>query len=252
MFLVSYNPESRLASLSVEVKTVWAIGFSFWILVLTSGMEQVLVFLLLLLLGFYGNIKISAILNYLRLFLPVFSIIFLLHLFYHSGEIIFQIWFLKATQSGLKAGVFNLARFINFIMLALCFFNWTSPEELAGKLSSGFGLARAKFFQELALVFFIAMRFLPVLSKERTTVKMAMNARGADFKKGFIHKIKMETKLTLPLFARVIRQSDDVAAAISLKGYNGVYFTGAKKSLKAMDLFLIGLAIGVTIILIIL
>ena len=250
MSFIKYNPESKMASLSIEVKIIWAIGLAIWILLIGSGIGQLVLLLFLFGLALYGGLKLSGIFRYLRLFIPVFGIIFLLHLFYHQGNALFQLWFLKATDTGFNAGLFNILRFINFILMAICFFSWTSPVEFASKLASGFGLCKKRFFQELALVFFIAMRFMPVLTRERSTVRMAMIARGADFKGGLSKRIKMETRLLLPLFSRVIRQSDDVAAAISIKGYNDVYFAGSKISLTGKDICLIVLSILLTVILV--
>ncbi len=252
MVLIKYNPAGKLTSLSAETKIIWAIGFSIWILLLGSGTGQLILSLILLGFAFYGGLRLFDILRYVRLFMPVFMIVFLLHLFYHSGDILFRLWFLQATDTGLKAGLFNVLRFINFIIMAICFFNWTSPVEFAGKLSSGFGLKRIRFFQDLALVFFITMRFIPVLTQERNIVKMAMIARGANFKGGLINRLRMETRLLLPLFSRVIRQSDDVALAISVKGHNGVYFTGNRQSLRGTDIILIIITVSITVILIVL
>jgi len=252
MVIINYNPASKLTSLSTETKIIWAVGFSIWMLLINSGTGQLILSLVLSGFAFYGGSKLSDILRYIRIFLPVFVIVFILHLFYHSGDMLFGLWFLQATDTGLKAGLFNVLRFVNFIMVAACFFNWTSPVEFAGKLSSGFGFKRIRFFQDMALVFFIAMRFIPVLTQEREIVRMAMIARGADFKSGLINRLKMETRLLLPLFSRVIRQSDDVAAAISIKGYKGVYFAGNQISLRGIDYILIILMVSITIVLIIL
>lgn len=245
MKVFRYNQDSKLASIATEVKVVWAVGISIGILLSYAGVVQLVLVSILLSATIYTGVRLPDLADYLKLFLPIFVIIFLLHLFYHQGTTILQIWFLKATDRGLQAGLFNLLRFINFILVAICFFSSTSAVEFAqsimksGKLASVFGLVKKRFIQDVALTFFIALRFMPVLARETNTVRMAMVARGADFKHGFINRMKTNFKLILPLFSRVLRQSDDVAAALSLKSNKGEYFVIDKKSLKRRDILLI-------------
>jgi energy-coupling factor transport system permease protein len=204
----------------------------------------------LLSLAFLGELKARYIFKYLKLFWPIFLIIFLLHLFYHDGTIFFNFWFLEATDNGFQAGTFNLLRFLNFMLVAICFFSWTSPLDISGKFANCMGLSNRKFFQDLALVFFIAMRFMPVLVKERETVRMAMKARGADFGRGYIKRIRMNLRLLLPIFSRVVGQTDDVASTLALKGHDGVYIAGGKAKSRWYDLplMIIGILLTVAVI----
>lgn len=258
MKIFRYNPDSRLASVTAEVKVVWAVAISIGILLSNSGVVQLVLSSVLLGLAVYAGVRLFDLTGYLRLFLPIFVIIFLLHLFYQPGATILQIWFLKATDKGLIAGLFNLLRFINFILLAVCFFSTTSPVEViqsifkSGKQTSGFGLVKKRFFKDMALTFFIALRFMPVLTRETRTVRMAMISRGADFKQGLINKIKTNSKLILPLFSRVLNQSDDVATALALKGCKGEYFAISRKTLKGRDVLLIIMALVLMCILVLL
>jgi len=251
MIALNFNPQSRLSKLATEVKLIAAICLSILILVINATLIQLILLLLVTAAALYGNIKLIDIINYIRIFLPVFAIIFVINLFYYDGRIIFSIWYLKATYEGLYAGFFNLIRFINLLIVAFCFFTWTSPLELSSRLTETFGSSRTRFFQELAMVFFIAMRFLPVLTRERATVKLAMQARGARFDGGLLRRIRMNTKLLLPLFSRTLGQVDDVAMALALKSYGDTYFAPAKSVLKLADLLMIIAMIILTIALLI-
>jgi len=245
MISLKYIPDSKMASIAIEVKLVWFICISIMILFSHLIQVQVILFLALLCLAYYGGLNPGQIVSYLKLFWPVFLIVFLLHLFYHDGQVLFSIWLLKATAQGLRAGFLNLFRFINFLGAAICLLSWISPQEMAAKLFTGFGLSKRKFFQEITLIFFIAMRFMPVLIKEREIVILAMKARGADFGGGLVNRIKLNSKLMLPLFSRIIGQTDDVASALALKGYAGVYFTSPKTKLRRWDFYL--LLIGIVL-----
>lgn len=236
-----------MSFLATEVKLIWAICLSITLLTIASLNVQLLLMLFLLVISFFGNIKLKDIFNYAKVFLPIFIIIFLINLFYYTGDVFFKVWFLRATDAGLHAALFNLIRLINFLLVTMCFFTWTSPLELASKITSVFGVSRARFFQELAMVFFIAVRFLPFLLRERDTVKLAMRARGAKFEGGLVRRIKMNSKLVLPLFSRVIGQIDDVVAALALKSNGDTFFAPAKSGLKFTDTLLIIAAIFLTV-----
>jgi energy-coupling factor transporter transmembrane protein EcfT len=75
--------------------------------------------------------------------------------------------------------------------------------------------------------------------------------RGADFCGSLVSRIRMNLRMMLPLFSRVIRQADDVASAISLKGYQGTYLVGKNPSIKISDLLLILAAVCISILLVI-
>ncbi len=258
MKFFGYNPGSRLALVTADVKVVWALGISIGILLSDSGVVQLALGSILLGITFYAGMNLIELAGYLKLFLPVFLIIFLLHLFYQPGGTILQVWFLEATDKGLKAGLFNLLRFINFILLAICFFSTTSPVEFIqsifrlSKPISGSGPVKKRFFKDMVLTFFVALRFVPVLTQETRIVKMAMISRGADFRHGLVNKIKTNFMLILPLFLRVLNQSNDVAAALALKGYRGEYLAINRNSLKGRDILLIIIALILTCILVLL
>ena len=73
-----------------------------------------------------------------------------------------------------------------------------------------------------------------------------MMARGADFGGGPIKRLRSEASLLLPLFVRVMRQADDVAAAIALRQHKGAYFLASAPRLRASDYVLSVLPMGIT------
>jgi len=241
---LSYIPRNRYAGIADETKLILSICISIIILMSYLIETQIILFTVLLSISITGGLRFGFVLEYMRLFLPIVAFIFLLHLFYHDGESIFKIWILTATDYGLYSALMNLMRFINFILIAICFFSFSSPLNISSKLATGFGLARSRFFQELALVFFIALRFLPVLIRERESLKLAMRARGCNFSGSFISRLKNNVKLIFPLILRVVGQTDDVAIALALKGDGNTYFVPEKLRLKMADISLIALGIA--------
>jgi energy-coupling factor transport system permease protein len=252
MLLFEYNPKGKLAPISVEVKFVWAISLSIGILFCQMTFAQLVLALILTCLLLATGLKPILLIKYGKLLWPAFLIIFCIHLFYHKGDILFKFWLLKATDTGLKAGIFNLIRFFNFSLLAVAFIQNVSPIEFSRRLSWFMGLLKLRYLSDLSLIFFIALRFMPVIASEIGSVKMAMIARGANFRSGLKHRMMLNLKLLLPLLSRVIRQSDEVASAISLKSHNGRYFIGQKPVIKIADLtsMLISISIAVFMIII--
>ena len=150
MIALKYITDSKLSNVAVEVKLVWFVCLSVIILFVNSTSTQAILFLALLSLAFIGGIKLPYILSILKIFWPIFLVVFVLHLFYHDGRILFQLWMFKATDSGIRAGIFNLVRFMNFIIIAICLLSWTSPQEIAGKVFGGFGGEVAALINEQA------------------------------------------------------------------------------------------------------
>jgi len=238
MIALSYNPQSRFAIIADETKLMWLVCLSIIILFLAQIPAQLIILAALIILAISGEIKFGHILGYIKLFVPIVLLIFMFHLFYHDGRVLFKIWMLSATDTGMKAGLLNLLRFLNFLLITICFFSWSSPLNLATKLATCFGLAKGRFFQDLALAFFIALRFLPVLIRERETLKLAMRARGMNLQGSLKNHLQANIKIMLPLIARVIGQTDDVACAIALKGNGNIYFVPERTRLNMIDIIL--------------
>jgi len=247
---LAFDPSGKFAKIEPEAKIIWVIGFAIAILAVNSSWSQLAMLLVLVLFAIYGGSSLRQMIDYFKIFIPILLIIFGLHLFYHSGEVLFRIWILRATRAGLRAGVFNTIRFINFMLLAACFFKWTSPVALAKRLASGFGLVRSQRLQEIGLVFFIAMRFVPVLIRERSLLALAMMARGSDLRAGVRRRIAANIKMTLPLFSRVIGQTEDVAVALALKSSGGTFFNRRARPLSSHDFLFAatGLALAAAVI----
>jgi energy-coupling factor transporter transmembrane protein EcfT len=208
------------------------------ILFCRSTMIQLVLVILLGLSGFiWGRIP-AEFRKFIYFGLPTLLIIFLIHLFYHQGESLFKVWFFNATVEGLKAGILISLRFLNFGLVAILMLSGISPVEFGRRLAWLLGLFRWRALADLSLVFFIAIRFVPSLVKESGLVKLAMIARGADFGGSVVNRSKRHIQLLLPLFSRVIRQADDIACAISLKGYRGIYLVGNRPEFQIADILL--------------
>ncbi|MGC8875445.1 MAG: energy-coupling factor transporter transmembrane component T family protein, partial [Chloroflexia bacterium] len=84
-------------------------------------------------------------------------------------------------------------------------------------------LQRAGFpAHELALVFVVALRFLPLLVREAERLLKAQAARGADFGRGgVIQRVRRTFPLLIPLFVITLRRAEELAIAMEARGYVG-------------------------------
>lgn len=243
MSLTFAKSGNQLARFNADVKLIWAAGLTIGILFCQSLPALSILLVLLGLLGLYDSGIASAYRKFVWVGIPAIVIIMAIHLFYHKGEILFSFGVFTATAEGIKEGVLNSLRFLNFGMVAIATLGGIEPVDFGKRIAWGLSLFRWRKLRDLALVFFVAIRFVPSFMREMEMLKMAMKARGADFDGSPISKLRMNMKLLLPLFSRIIRQADDIACAISLKGHRGVYLVGKSPSLKIGDILLIFIAI---------
>lgn len=247
MSLALIKNGNQLARISTDVKLFWAIGLTIGILFCQSLTALSILLVFLVFLGFFDNEVTYAYKKFIWVGIPAVMIIMAIHLFYHRGDALFRIWFFMATSEGIRAGVLHSLRFLNFGLVAIAALGAIDPVDFGKRIAWWLSLFRWRKLKELALVFFVAIRFAPSFLREMEILKIAMKARGADFSGSPIRKIHMNMKLLLPLFSRVIRQADDIACAISLKGYHGEYLTGRKPKLTASDILLVVIAIIIAI-----
>lgn len=76
---------------------------------------------------------------------------------------------------------------------------------------------------ELAMVFTIALRFVPTLALEMEKLLKAQAARGANIYAGThpIARTRQLLPILVPLFINTLRRSEDLAAAMEARGYSG-------------------------------
>ena len=72
---------------------------------------------------------------------------------------------------------------------------------------------------DLALIVFIAIRFVPILFEEFTAIRNAQVIRGVNFSGSFVTRLKKTTYIMLPVFMAAISRADDLALAIEARGY---------------------------------
>ncbi|NLI15706.1 MAG: hypothetical protein GX409_05400 [candidate division Zixibacteria bacterium] len=241
--------DNKLAEIGADVRMFWGVGLTIGILLCQSKLALTILAVLLSLLSLFDSGMASRYRKFIWIGFPAIIMILVIHLFYHEGEILFRFWKFSATEAGIREGALNSLRFVNFGLVALATLGGIEAVDFGRRIAWGLGLFRWNKLKNLSLVFFIAIRFMPSFVRETDLVKIAMRSRGADFRGSPVDKARIYIRLLLPLLSRVIRQADDIACAISLKGYQGEYLTGRKPSLRAADVFLIVIGAIIVVVL---
>jgi energy-coupling factor transport system permease protein len=104
-------------------------------------------------------------------------------------------------------------------------------------------LARLKVpTEDIATMFSIALRFIPVTAEEAERIMVAQSARGAVFDKGGpIKRAKAWVPVMVPLFVSLFRRADDLACAMETRCYVGQ----GRTHLRVIEMPELDLAIGI-------
>jgi energy-coupling factor transport system permease protein len=100
----------------------------------------------------------------------------------------------------------------------------TSPVALTDALSRlmrPLGVIRVPV-DDVAMMFSIALRFIPTTAEEAERLVVAQTARGARFDSGgLIRRARAWLPVLVPLFVRLFRRADDLAVAMESRCYSG-------------------------------
>lgn len=138
---------------------------------------------------------------------------------------LWSFWILNVTTCSAGAVVALLARLVAFVLLTgLLTFTSTLSE-----LARGIEWLLRPFQRvgipadELAMVFTIALRFVPTLALEMEKLLKAQAARGANLQSGSnpIARTRQLLPVLVPLFVNTLRRSEDLTAAMEARGYKG-------------------------------
>ena len=119
-----------------------------------------------------------------------------------------------------QAGFYSL-RLVLFITIAFLMTLTSSPSELAEAVVRCLRpLKRIRVpIDDLSLIMFMAIRFIPVLYEEFISIRNAQIVRGVNFSGSFFARIRKTSCIIIPVFVSAIGRADDIAMAIEARGY---------------------------------
>lgn len=231
VILGQYRPlDSFLHHLDARAK-ILPITFVLILALLTDSFIFYIVILLSLMLALISSgveLKILA-----RNFKPVLYLVIITTLYHlifsaQDSDVLVSFWRIKITSGGVHLALFYSLRLIIFISVAFLVTLTSSPSELGDAVTKLLEpLEKFRFpVSDLALIIFIAIRFIPILFEEFIAIKNAQIVRGVNFSGSFISRLNKTTSIIIPVFVAAIQRADELALAIEARGYRG----GRKRS----------------------
>jgi energy-coupling factor transport system permease protein len=145
---------------------------------------------------------------------------------------------------GALRGLYFVVRIVLLVGLTSLLTYTTSVVSLTdGLVSLMRPLARLKVpTEDIATMFSIALRFIPVTAEEAEKIMVSQSARGAVFDKGGpIKRAKAWVPVMIPLFVSLFRRADDLACAMETRCYVGK----GRTHLRVTEMGEFDLAIGI-------
>jgi energy-coupling factor transport system permease protein len=153
-------------------------------------------------------------------FLWLFVFTALLHVFMTPGKPLPLLPL--ATREGLNNGLRVGVQLVYAIWISTLMTLTTSPLDMVWALE--WFMRPLKYLRvpvdEIALLVMLAIRFIPLLFEETDRILKAQKARGVDLETGgMLTKVKAFVPVIVPLLHGVFRRADDLAIALTLRGY---------------------------------
>ncbi len=172
-----------------------------------------------------ASIPLPVLMRNLRPFLWLFAITWIIHLFWTSGRVLWQIpgTSVSITREGALLGGLYVARLALLIVYAALLTLTTSPIELTDALErisrplKRWGIPT----HELSLMLTLSLRFIPTLLEEAQRIRNAQLSRGAQLTGSLRRRIQGLLPLMVPLFVSAFRRADELALAMDARCYAG-------------------------------
>lgn len=139
-------------------------------------------------------------------------------------DAIFGVGSLGVSRAGLMTGLFFASRIVLLVTGTSLLTLTTSPVALTDALSRLMVPLRPLRFpvDDVAMMFSIALRFIPTTAEEAEKIVVAQAARGASFDEGGVLKrARAWVPVLIPLFVNLFRRADNLAVAMESRCYTG-------------------------------
>lgn len=189
----------------------------------SSWIYYLLTTLGILFLLYCSKITPGTIWRNIRPFILLVLITALYHLLFSARDTktIVEIWDFRLTAGGINMAVSFSLRVLVFVGIAFFISLTTMPADMADVIVGWLRPFRKLGVpaNDIGLIIFIAMRFIPVLAEELHTLKMAQTVRGVNFSGNLRQRTRSLSFLLIPIFQSSVRRADDLAIAIESRGY---------------------------------
>lgn len=226
LILGQYIPgDSLIHRLDPRTKLISSIWFIILIFLGSSFWSYLILAAIVLFAASISNIPISYYINGLKPLTFLILITVSLQLVFSPGDnVLFELGWLQITSEGLMNAIKIIVRFVLIIFMSTILTLTTTPLEIADGIESLLKPLKAVKVpvEEIALVLSIALRFVPTLVEETEKIMNAQRSRGVEFNAGsLIERMKKIVPLLIPLFISSIDRADQLATAMTARGYQG-------------------------------
>ena len=150
------------------------------------------------------------------------------------------------SHDGLIRGCFFAARILLLVWFSLIVCFTVEATELTQAFTSIMAPLRALRVpvDDIAMVFSIALRFIPQMIEEYFQIKNAQWSRGAEFDEGpIIARLKTHCAIMVPMFIGMFRRADRLAASMDARCYGIRHLR--RTDIHAMPMNRISIAVGI-------
>lgn len=166
----------------------------------------------------------------IRVFLVLFVFMGLANVFFvRAGTTLATIGSIPITDDGLAISALYICRFTMVIVMGAVFLATTTPTAITDAVDALFSPLRrfGVHTQEVALVFSLALRFMPTLATETRAIMDAQSARGGSIETGTpTRRLRAMAAIIVPVFAGALRHADDLGLALDARCYEeGIHRT---------------------------
>ncbi|MGH8015411.1 MAG: energy-coupling factor transporter transmembrane component T family protein [Candidatus Zixiibacteriota bacterium] len=224
ILLGQYRPiDSYLHRLDTRAKMIPV----FLILILALFTDSYFFYLgilaLLVMALIYSGVSRETILLSFKPMLWLVGVTVLYHLIF-SGQgtkILLDIFGYKLTLGAVNEAAFYSLRLILFVSMAFLVTLTSSPSDIGDAFAKTVRpLRRFKVpVEDISLILFMAIRFIPVLYEEFVIIKNAQKLRGVDFSGSITNRLQKSAAIIVPVFVAAIGRADELAQAIEVRGY---------------------------------
>lgn len=149
--------------------------------------------------------------------------------FVRAGTTLATIGSIPITDDGLAISALYICRFTMVIVMGAVFLATTTPTAITDAVDALFSPLRrfGVHTQEVALVFSLALRFMPTLATETRAIMDAQSARGGSIETGTpTRRLRAMAAIIVPVFAGALRHADDLGLALDARCYEeGIHRT---------------------------
>ena len=227
---VTVERPAPLERLDVRVKLATFVAIMIVLFVLTHPLGNLIVLALLLSVLVASRTRLGGLWSMLQPLLLVFVLIVAATTFtstrFTQGQntrVLIAFWGLQATVGGVLVGLNFVVRIVVMVVATYAFATTTPVDDLLLVLSA----ARAPAW--LSILVTTALSFIPTMVRRKGLILEAQRARGARLQgRGPVAQVSAFVPLMVPLITNAILMADNLATALTDRGY------GATNAMTAM------------------